>query len=329
MAAEKQLIVVSLPEDKYYKKSRDDIAQFVKDLAAAASDKDDVLVLFPSKFMSSDGSYGGFDFGDAYVLPVDESIDLWMRDFGLVSPYKPVKFIYGSDYLSRSDARYVDNSFRKLLSRYGGFPKESRLILDGGNVVDNGVDKAIITDRFYYDNPKQDETVLRKEVEAALDMTVAIIPDPRDTTGHADGVVSFIDTNVLAIGDYCDAKYYKLVKEAVEEIFPDLTIVKVPCMDDGKSKPTKSPNWRGFSSSVGSYVNSLLTDSTVYVPQFNKADNDQIALDIVQKNTHRRVVTVDTSRLSHMGGSVRCMSWQISSSDPLAKALLKAAKQSK
>eukprot|EP00112_Aurelia_sp_Birch-Aquarium-sp1_P024880 Seg8036.2 transcript_id=Seg8036.2/GoldUCD/mRNA.D3Y31 product="putative agmatine deiminase" protein_id=Seg8036.2/GoldUCD/D3Y31 len=160
-------------------------------------------------------------------------------------------------------------------------------------------------------------------------MKVAIIPDPRDTTGHADGVVSFIDTNVLLIGDYCDAKYYKEVKEAVEEAFPDLIIIKMPCMDDKqeKSKKKKS-NWRGFSSAVGAYVNILLTDSSVYVPHFGKAEVDSQALEIVSKNTQRRVVTVDTGKLSHMGGSVRCMSWQICQSHPLAMALLQAAKKS-
>ena len=161
MAAEKQLIVVSLPDDDYYKNNRDDIAYFAKDLAAKAGDKDNILVLFPTDFMSnSTGSkYGRFDFGNAYVLPVDEPIDLWMRDFGLILPSNPVKFRYEPDYLKKSDSRWVDDAFRKLLSKYEGWAKESALRLDGGNVVDNGVDKAIVSDRFIYDNPKKNEEV--------------------------------------------------------------------------------------------------------------------------------------------------------------------------
>ena len=152
--AEKQLIVVSLPDNDYYKNSRDDIAYFVKDLAAKAADKDNVLVLFPKKFLfSSTGEkYGGFDFGDAYVLPVTEPIDLWMRDFGLVLPNDPVKFHYEPDYLKKVDSIWVDNSFRKLLSKYGGWGRESPLKVDGGNVVDNGIDKAIVTHRFIKKN---------------------------------------------------------------------------------------------------------------------------------------------------------------------------------
>ena len=152
--AEKQLIVVSLPDNDYYKNSRDDIAYFVKDLAAKAADKDNVLVLFPKQFLfSSTGEkYGGFDFGDAYVLPVTEPIDLWMRDFGLALPNDPVKFRYVPDYLKKVDSIWVDNSFKKLLSKYGGWDRESSLKVDGGNVVDNGVDKAIVTHRFIKKN---------------------------------------------------------------------------------------------------------------------------------------------------------------------------------
>lgn len=165
MSAEKHLIVLSLPEDKYYQKSWDDIAQFVKNFATAAGDMDDVMVLFPSKFMTKDDQFGGFDFGNAYVLHVDESIDLWMRDFGLVHPHRPVKFLYGPDYLSHSDARYVDKEFRKFLAKYGGYAKESGLALDGGNVVDNGIDKAVVTDRFYYENPKKEESVSKSDLK--------------------------------------------------------------------------------------------------------------------------------------------------------------------
>ena len=167
---------------------------------------------------------------------------------------------------------------------------------------------------------------LKRELEKQLGMKVAIIPDPRDTTGHADGVVSFIDTDVLVIADYCDAAYYKLVKDAVEEVFPYLTIIKMPCMSAKKdTSKKKKPHWRGFSSAVGAYVNILLTDSSVYVPQFGKANLDSKALEIVRKNTYRRVVSVHTERLSHMGGSIRCMSWQISMSNPLATEMLAAA----
>ncbi len=339
MEAAKQVIVVSVPEDKYYKKHLDDICQFVRDLAEAAGDYDEVVALFPRKFASklqakeagkASATSGSCNLGKASIILVDESIDLWMRDFGLGLPGNPVKFIYGPTYLSRSDARFVDNSFRRWLStlKVAGLPEsiDNDLILDGGNVVDNAKDKAVVSDRFFYENKRIREAELERKLERSLGMKVAIIPDPEDTTGHADGVVSFIDTNVLLIADYCDAEYYKMVDDSVKEAFPDLKIIKLPCREDKKTKSGKKDSkWRGFSSAVGAYVNILLTNSTVYVPVFGDAIRDQEILSIVRSNTSRRVTSVDTSKLSHMGGSVRCMTWQIDASHEIGKALLKAA----
>eukprot|EP00794_Sanderia_malayensis_P017597 gene17597-19350_t len=338
-AANKQVIVVSIPEDKYYKTHFNDICQFVSDLAFAAKDHDEVIALFPKKFASrldvtTSGSSssatkhkngGQCNLGQASVITVDESIDLWMRDFGLGLPRNPVKFIYGPSYLSRSDARFVDNSFRRWMERFNVTVPESGLILDGGNVVDNGQDKAVVTDRFFYENPKTRESVLQAKMEGNLGMKVAIIPDPEDTTGHADGVVSFIDSDTLLIADYCDEEYYKMVEDSVLEVFPDLKIVKLPCTEEKKSKKKKDSRWRGFSSSVGAYVNILMTDSTLYVPQFGDEKRDREALRVVSANSKKRVVPVDTSRLSHMGGSIRCLTWQIAASHKLAEAMLKAA----
>ena len=77
----------------------------------------------------------------------------------MIIPRNHVKFLYRPDYLSRSNARNVENEFRYFLSLYGKYEEETTLALDGGNVVDNGVDKAIITDRFYYENPNEREKV--------------------------------------------------------------------------------------------------------------------------------------------------------------------------
>lgn len=339
-SAGKQIIVVSLPEDKYYRDQLPAIAAFGKELATKAEDYDEVVVLFPKKFMkkvqaeqgndssSASTRYGGHDLGNATVLTMDKNIDLWMRDFGLGLPGHPVKFKYSPVYLSRSDARFVDNAFRDLLASFKIPVQESNLFLDGGNVVDNGKDKAIVSDRFFYENQKVSEKVLTRELEQQLGMKVAVIPDPEDTTGHADGVVSFIDDNVLLIADYCDAVYYKLVADSVKEVFPDLKIIKLPCEEEKKEKKgKKSSKWRGFSSAVGAYVNILLTDSSVYIPVFGNEKRDKEVLDLVRANTSRRVVHVDTSKLSHMGGSVRCMTWQIQASQALAMALIDAAEK--
>ena len=70
----------------------------------------------------------------------------------------------------------------------------------------------------------------------------------------------------------------------------------------------------------------LVTNNAVYVPQFNQPDYDLQAIEVIKSHTSKKVIPVDTSKLSHMGGSVRCMSWQVESSHPLAQALCKNCK---
>ena len=74
---------------------------------------------------------------------------------------------------------------------------------------------------------------------------------------------------------------------------------------------------------MGSYANMLVTDNAVYVPQYNQPTCDTQAIEVIKSHTSKKVVPVDMSKLSHMGGSVRCMSWQIQSSHPIAQTLHK------
>lgn len=84
--------------------------------------------------------------------------------------------------------------------------------------------------------------------------------------------------------------------------------------------------WKGFTTAVGCYVNMLVTNNAVYVPQFNMPNCDTQAIDVIKSHTNKKVVPIDASKLSHMGGSVRCMCWQIESSHLVAQVLKKVCK---
>ena len=74
-------------------------------------------------------------------------------------------------------------------------------------------------------------------------------------------------------------------------------------------------------------MNILVTNNAVYVPQFGKPKCDKKALDLVQAYTNKTVVPIDTSKLSHMGGSVRCMTSQVEYCTSVAESLLKVARK--
>ncbi len=224
----RQLIVLSLPDNYYYANNTHDIASFAKELASKAQGHDQVMVLYPSKFIAEGRK---FDLGVAKCLSVNQPIDLWMRDFGMINPKRPVKFRYAPKYLSKSTRSWVDSSFKNLLYSYVQHFSESTVALDGGNVVDNGDDKAIISKRIFEENDKDPETVKEFTENGLSGMQVAYIPDPQDTTGHSDGIVSFVEKDTVMISDIGDDYFYNQIKNAIENAFPDVKTVPLPCPD--------------------------------------------------------------------------------------------------
>lgn len=54
--------------------------------------------------------------------------------------------------------------------------------------------KAVITDRVFWENPEYDKNTLLLELENLLEAEIIIIPSLKsDMTGHADGVVRFVN----------------------------------------------------------------------------------------------------------------------------------------
>ncbi|XP_041375917.1 putative agmatine deiminase [Gigantopelta aegis] len=316
---DKHLIVVSIPggEDaSYYKKELPSIAEFVKELDVKTAETDDLIVVHEknTKLLK------GVTFTHAKCISVRQPLDLWMRDFTRVIPSLQVQFTYNPNYIKAKDASWVSKNFDKLLSEVATLASvdttKNNIILDGGNVVDNDDDKAVITERLLADNRQITAVALQEQVELLLKKNVCLIPDPGDKTGHSDGMVSFIERDTLLLADYGNKDEYEKLECIIRSRFPDTKIVRLPCKDTGKT-------WKGISSAVGSYVNCLVTSDCVYIPRFGE-DNEEV-MSIIRSNTSKKVVSVDTGKLSHMGGSVRCMTWQIRSSHPIAKGLLQLA----
>ena len=80
---------------------------------------------------------------------------------------------------------------------------ESNIVLDGGNVV-KWFDKAIITDRILKDNPDMSVSALYFGIKNELGVSqLTVIPElKKEMTGHADGILRFIEHNHLVINDF-------------------------------------------------------------------------------------------------------------------------------
>ena len=313
---DKMLIVITAPPsgDKYYKNVYDKIIRYDIEYTKKVIGKDNIIVLGDKKALSILKK----ELPENILLEANMR-DIWMRDFSTVNPYNPVQFRYAAAAQggSQHDADWVQKGFNNFTAKLGIKYPKTKYILDGGNLVDNYKDKAIVTERFLEDNDisyDQGKEILKKILDVKF---VAIVPsDDEEGLAHADGMVMFINDNTVAVNKYTGDFRLSLISE-LRESFPKIKIVELETEYDNKI-------WdENFSSSCGIYTNSIVTENHIYMPIFG-SDLDQKAIEKVQKNTKKKVIPINASSVCFMGGSVRCLGWQVTGKN--AEKLIDAAK---
>ncbi len=183
-------------------------------------------------------------------------------------------------------------------------PRYSPLILDGGNVI-KATNKAIITDRVLKDNIYQfgSETKILEKLQKDLKCSVIIIPEyPNELTGHADGLIRFIDDDTVFINE----TYGEPEKEWLRQFLGILTEnnllhIKLPSPMTGKQITAD-----------GLYLNYLHVGNLVIVPQF-KIKEDKKALQTFNEifGSNYSIIPFDARWIAMHGGVLNCVSWTI------------------
>lgn len=232
--------------------------------------------------------------------------DIWCRDYMPVQTPsgKLIQFTYDPSYLrgnkewedSRSDVKEVCrlNNIEVLFSDIN---------LDGGNVlICDG--RAIISDRIFSENPNRDKDELVMELSKLLDCEIIIIPaENDDMTGHADGMVRFVNKNTI-LGNNLEEEY-KYWREGMQKVIDkyNLKYINMPFF---LPKDSKHPL-----SAVGIYVNYLEVNNLIVLPVFGR-DEDKQAIDIIQKIFPNKVIeTIDYNDVALEGGLLNCTTWVI------------------
>lgn len=308
--------MVSAPSvnDAYYADYFDAIISYDIAFAKTVLGKDKNIVLADRATMP----YLRQELPDSILLEANIA-DIWIRDFAPVVPDRCVKFDYRPRYLPRSDADWIDNSFENwFLATNLVYGARSNIILDGGNFVYNGSDKAIVTQRVLEDNPSFSREQIESEIkEKTCIAQLAIIPcESGDVTGHADGMVMWIDKDKLCVSRY-DEPFRSELMGILRAAFPDISIIEIPSDWDGRI-------YNGFPSACGIYANGIMTARYIYLPVYNMV-NDSVVAQIVQSHTHKQVIPIDASGICILGGSVRCLTWQVKGQN--MERLLELAKE--
>ncbi|OEY94233.1 peptidyl-arginine deiminase [Acinetobacter proteolyticus] len=314
---DRMLLVLSAPSvhDPYYKSAFQRIVDFQIDYAKSILGNDNVVIVVDK---DTKPYFTGKVPED--ILLMDDVRDIWMRDFTTVNPMQPVQFIYTWASMTKKQSKDVQKSFSQFADRYQIQRTKTDLMIDGGNLVDDYAGRVITTTRFMEDN-ELSYNEAKQELKSTLGATeVAILEPDEEVLAHSDGMVSWVDKNTLLVNDYSKTPAFRTtVMKELKASFPTAKIVEVPV----EYKTNPKGQWEGFESACGVNLNATVTHHNIYVPTFNMP-HDQKALSIIKQNTSKKVIPVNAESVCPMGGSVRCLTWQVTGDN--AVKLIQAAR---
>ena len=229
----------------------------------------------------------------------DGARDIWARDYMPIRTKRGqyISFRYEPSYLA--DDPQLRTNFKTDIAPHFTLPVTySNIHLDGGNVVFSpSKTKAVITDRVFSENPAYDKTALLTALESLLEAEIILIPSLKsDMTGHADGVVRFVDENtVLGNASPYKTGYEQKVKRALKK--HGIAVIDFPYFDSV-----------GISA-VGSYLNFLETEKHIFLPRFGNA-LDEVAVKCAEEIFDKEIVPVNINDIAEEGGVLNCISWE-------------------
>ncbi len=231
---------------------------------------------------------------------LDGTRDIWLRDFMPVRTKsgKYVSFRYEPSYLD--DAPELRTDFRKEIAPQLSLENliYSDINLDGGNIVFSpSRETAVISDRIFMENWEYSSAELVQKLERLLEARVIIIPSLRsDMTGHADGMVRFVDENTV-VGNRTGYRYGLEMQIKVALRNHGVEVYDFPYFDSKGD------------SAVGCYLNFLETEQALFLPVFG-ADMDRDAIEAAKDIFHNTIVPVNVNKIAAEDGVLNCVSWE-------------------
>ena len=234
--------------------------------------------------------------------------DIWCRDYMPVQTAsgKLVQFRYDPSYLHGKPEWEASRTNPREVCDANGIKPDlfSDINLDGGNVL-LCEDRAVISDRVFSENPDRDKQSLIAELANLLEAEIIIIPSQKgDMTGHADGMVRFIDRNTLLGNDR--SMEYKYWTKGINAVMRQHAIHYADVPFFQTYKDPKHPE-----QSIGIYVNYLEIGNLILLPVFEISGNkDKEAFSRIRTLFPGRVVIpFNCNDIALEGGLLNCISW--------------------
>ena len=231
--------------------------------------------------------------------------DVWAVDYMpiQIDLKKFVRFTYNPSYLQTKKLLKTISDVDRICDEVGMATIKSTIVLDGGNVT-RTTDKVIMTDRIFVDNPTYDRKQLLKELHEIFQVDkLFLVPEqPKDFTGHSDGMVRFINEHTVIINDY--EKEDESFKRAFEIAIHNtgLEYIKIPY------NPYNNEN---YNQANGDYINYLQMENNIIIPTFGIKEDDLAVKQFETVFAGQNITTIDSNEIANDGGILNCITWNV------------------
>ena len=231
--------------------------------------------------------------------------DVWAVDYMpiQIERNKFVRFTYNPKYLRFKKYLKTISDVDAICAAIGIETIKSDIILDGGNII-RCKNKVIMTDRIFEENPTYGRKQLIKELHELLEIDhLYFVPEqPGDFTGHADGMVRFIDEDRIVYCDFekDDKQFYRAFEIAIHNT--GLDAIKIPYnVYDNKSNNQAN----------GDYINYLQMENTIIIPTFGMKEDEEAVKQLETIFAGQTIATINCNEIANDGGVLNCISWNI------------------
>jgi agmatine deiminase len=243
-----------------------------------------------------------------YEIPfhwIPATKDIWAVDFMpvQVNENKLVQFTYEPDYLKPHKYHHLVTDVDKVCELMTLKTIKSDIVLDGGNVSKYN-NMVVMCDKVFNENPhyKPKDLIAALKLLLEIDQLYFLPWNKFDFTGHADGMLRFIDEQTVLINDCAaeEAAYQLDFLKALNNT--GLKVIEMPY------QPSFDPS---YTSARGLYLNYLEMEQIILFPVF-KTKLDEKAMQILQEfNNNKPVVPILCNELAKHGGILNCITWNI------------------
>jgi len=227
--------------------------------------------------------------------------DIWARDYMpiQINDKKFIEYRYDPDYLQGNWKGHRDlKTYPDIVCDSIKLPREkSDLIMDGGNFVKSS-DCVILTEKIIKENRLfYSKTDLIKKLYDTfqVDKVVLIPQDKLDVYGHSDGMIRFINNDMVLINHYYKADTvmaYRLKQAGLKTEYINFTV-----------KKNDKRNW--------AYLNFLQTKDFILLPKFG-IDEDEQAFEQIEDfypDYRGKIAQVEMREIVRFGGALNCITW--------------------